>query len=199
MIKNRRALRSSAGFTMIEMLVVLVIFSVVLLLGFPALQNMIQRGKTEGIARETVLLMRQARFDAIKNSACANVRIADEPPRVEAFSDRNCNLTLDAGEALLGTFPLPSRVDFVDEDGKLWEESIFGLTDDPASSANLACFQRDGSVRNRGAFRFGDERGNFLEARVEPEATARVEVRKWREADSDWFANGAGGKSWEWY
>ena len=63
---------------------------------------------------------------------------------------------------------------------------------------NCFVFLPDGSVEETGAFRFADVRGNFLEVRVEPLATARVQVRKWDETDNEWYTRDQGGKAWEW-
>jgi len=40
-------------------------------------------------------------------------------------------------------------------------------------------FREDGSVLSTGAIRFADPRGNVLEVNVEPQATGRVEIRKY--------------------
>ena len=75
-------------------------------------------------------------------------------------------------------------------------------------SPNAVVFQPGGSVRDSGAIRFGDKRGNILEVRVEPRSTARVEIRKFH-PDPPWGGppgffpagrhEGSGKPMWEWY
>ena len=60
----------------------------------------------------------------------------------------------------------------------------------------MAVFLSDGSVLELGAFRTGDLEGNYLEIRVDPKATARVEILKWDGAE--YLAQGDKGKTWKW-
>ncbi len=53
-------------------------------------------------------------------------------------------------------------------------------------------------MRNTGAIRFGDLRGNFLEVRVEPAATARVQVLKWDLDLAAYQTRNQGDKPWVW-
>lgn len=207
--------RSVSGFTMIEVLVVVVILLMLMVFAFPALQGYVRRGKIEGSAKQTALLMRSARMAALKSggqrvtdplggagwTARTVVRLDPDRREVLAFVD----LDDDTGnpgsdlvynpvdgeprnetDHLLGRFALPAHVDIGD-----FED----LTPAP-DGVPVAVFLSDGSVANIGAFRFEDSRGNQLEVRVGPRATARVEVRKWNEDEDAWLANGERGKTW---
>jgi prepilin-type N-terminal cleavage/methylation domain-containing protein len=198
--------RGRRGFTLIEMLVVLALAMILMLLTIPSMFTILHQGKLRGIAQEAAVLMRQARLDAVKLSAQAVVRIV--PPaggalgRVEAFSDRNRDGKLTAGEPILGTLELPKGVKFLappDVEGKL---SVDGFSVDPedASNPKVAIFDSNGAIAEVGAFRFADTYENYLEVRVEPAATARIELRKARLDGStwSWYASGDGGEAWKW-
>ena len=201
--------RGRRGFTLIEMLVVLALLMILMLLGMPSLFTAMRQAKLRGIAQETATLMRQARLDAVKSSAQAVVRIVPPAPgqlgRVEAFSDANSDGLWSAGESVIGTLELPTGITFLAPPNLTDKDSVEGLTVDPAGAGlpPVAVFQHDGSVTDLGAFRFGDQTQNFLEVRVDPAATARIEVRKCRKCEdakdtSDWYATGDGGEAWKW-
>src|SRR5262249_42444214 len=154
---------------------------------------------------ETSVLMRQARLDAIKTSAQAVVRIVPPSPtdpigRIEAFSDRDSDGKLSAGEPVLGRVEVPARGVFKDQAGDTDKASVDGFSDnlEASSMPKVARFQSNGAIMLIGAFRFGDDSNNYLEVRVEPAATARIEVRKWNETKNKWLANGDEGEAWSW-
>jgi prepilin-type N-terminal cleavage/methylation domain-containing protein len=197
--------RGERGFTLIELLVVLALAAILMFMSFPALQATLRQAKLRGIAQETTALMRQARLDAIKTSSQAVVRIVpatalDPISRVEAFSDRNSDGKLDPDEPVLGRVEVPNRVIFRAPPNKLDKTSVEGFSDNLENSSlpNVARFQSNGAIAATGAFRFADDSDNFLEVCVEPAATARIEVRKWNDTKSDWFANGVNGEAWSW-
>ena len=63
----------------------------------------------------------------------------------------------------------------------------------------MAIFESDGSIRNIGAFRFGDTRGNYLQIEIAPTATARVTLKKWDETTDKWKEQEEEGEKWIWY
>ena len=77
----------SAGFTLIELLVVMAIVAVAMLLGIPAIQNLIVRSRTEGFARETAVLMQRTRLEAIKMNREGVVHLDPANRRLMAFID----------------------------------------------------------------------------------------------------------------
>lgn len=165
-----------AGFTMIELLVVLLVALVLMMLSAPELMKYYIRDQIEGVTRQTSFILQKARFQAIKNS---------QP--VEICADTVQRVVTGLGQ----TIELPDSVSF---DAPADPEDPGPVT----VSDNCFAFQADGSVEETGAFRFADVRGNFLEVRIDPKATARVQVRKWDETDNKWYTRDEGGKAWEW-
>lgn len=209
-MKNRDPKRRVAGFSFIEVLVVLAIMAVIMLIAAPRLWTMMRQAKLRGVARETQGLMRVARMDAIKYSSQGVVRIVegdpDEgvPPTVQAFSDRDGDLIWDDGEPMLGRYELPTSVSFKDQAGNELEDSVDEFMVDPEGGPRVAVFLRDGSVPpegdqgwGQGAFRFADNYDNFLEVRVMTTA-GRIEVRKWSDDQDAWVAEGDGERAWAW-
>jgi hypothetical protein len=82
---------------------------------------------------------------------------------------------------MLSRVNLPAKVSFEASRG-------FGGTE-------TVSFQSDGSVDSTGAFRIVDAWGNQMEIAVEPQATARVEVRK-KDTAGVYSTEGTGGAAW---
>jgi prepilin-type N-terminal cleavage/methylation domain-containing protein len=206
------------GFSMIELLLVLIVVGLLAAILVPEFRNSLERAKMRGAASEVVGLMRLARLDAIKHSRDAIVvydpagpdgaSAEDNVARMIACPDVNANRICDGGtaEPLLGRYDLPVGVFARDEAGNLGADSVLGFTAVPSDPAlpRVAVFQRDGSVAVRGGFHFGDAcatGNNVLGVRVVTEATARIETLKWRPSPSRWEAagDGANGQAWQWY
>jgi prepilin-type N-terminal cleavage/methylation domain-containing protein len=202
-IQRKRPSRAARGFTMIETLVVLVLMSILMTFAIPSLLAMVRQGKLRGTANEAATIMRLARLEAIKRSCPTIVRVLDadgtNPERIEAIVDCNDDGLQDADKKSMGTLPLPARVHLLAPPNLAGKDSVDFFSADPAGGDTpVAIFQGDGSIDKTGAFRFGDETGNFLEVRVEPKATARIEVRKYADDTSNWDANGKDGRAWTW-
>lgn len=204
---------------MIELLLVLIVVGLLAAILVPEFRSSLERAKMRGVASEAVSLMRLARLDAIKHSRDAIVvydpagpdgaSAEDNVARMIACPDVNGNRICDPGaaERLLGAYELPVGVFARDNRGDLGAASVEGFTAVPsdASLPPVALFLRDGSVQAIGAFRFGDacdDGNNVLEVRVEPAATAKIEIRKWRPSPSRFDPNGdnqPGVQGWQWY
>ena len=203
-MRNQRAER---GFTLIEILAVLLIMMILALYGTPKLMGVLHRAKVEGTAKQTATLMRAARMEAIKRNCYGVVAIEPASRRVVAYADLDRDGVLDETGAtpdrLIGRLDLPSLVHFQDEAGDKDLDSVEGL-DNPNVPIDLpdgqVMFQPDGSVLRQndsdreGALRFADQKGNYLEVNVTLR-TGRVEVRK--HENGTWYGNGEGGKSWD--
>lgn len=188
--------------TVVEVLVVVAVLGVGAGMAFPALQQFIHRNKILNSARSAVALMREARFEAIKLGAPCVVLADGVTNEIVVFVDVNGDLTFNpdpsettfrATDYELRRHNLPAGVSFSAPGA---QPPVFGFTDLPAQLWNGVVFQADGSVQDLGAIRFGDQRGNYLEARIERAATARVSLRKWNGAD--WWEQGRGGETWVW-
>lgn len=68
-----RGARGRRGFTMVELLVVLIIGSVLLVIGMPALLNVAQKYRVHSSADAVMMLGRQARYQAIERSTQVSV------------------------------------------------------------------------------------------------------------------------------
>lgn len=196
---SRRA--GSRGFTLLEMLIVVAVVGVVSMMAIPTLQHMIWRARIEGFTRDLSLLFQQCRYESIKRGVDCIVNLDSDAGRIFGFTDFDDNQDYNPDPAATdfrSTDYVVGRVDF--PPGVSFQapgtQSVVDGFSNVATVWNAPLFRSDGSVQDLGAVRVGDQRGNFLEVRVEPAATARVQLRKWD--GTDWLAQGAGGKTWEW-
>jgi hypothetical protein len=141
---------------------------VLALFAAPSLRTVLHRAKTVGCAQQISVTLQQARFEAIKKGTPVTVGLAGR------------TLTSTVGGNTLARVTLPSQVSF---------EATRGF-----NSTDLVSFQSDGSVDNLGAFRIVDGWGNHMEIAVEPQATARIQIRKKKGAN--YFTEGEGGQAW---
>lgn len=197
------------GFTLVELLVVIAIVMILAMFSWPALHKMIIRSKLQGFATEISSAMNRARLESVKRSVPAVVRLDFETDEVVVFVDVDGDgeFTPDPS-AVRGRAdfellrrPRPPRIVFAGpNDGEEGADTIEGFTPNPEDDSlpNQAVFNPDGSVTDVGGFRFADDRGNFLEVRVEPRATARIELLKWDPALTRFRAQREGGEPWQW-
>ena len=175
MIRRRRLHR---GFTLVELLVVLVLGMILALLTYPELAKYYTRSQLEGTTQQLALMMQKARYQAIKFSPLASTVCADTVNRQVVASQ---------GATVISQVVLPKAVSF----GAPAPQAAITL------AGNCFNFNSDGSA-DVGSFRLVDNNANYLEVRIDSAATARVEVRKWNATDSQWYTRNQGGKAWEW-
>lgn len=151
--------RSSRGFTLIEMLVILALMMVLAIFSMPMMLEAIESSKLRGLTQGTVSLMRLARYEAIKKNACGRVQLDTATGLLSSYLDQDCDTT--TGNQLLGTLLLPSGVTAT-------------LTDD-------IVFQGNGSAGNGsgddppGKFTFVNRKGTTKEVSV-TKVTGKISV-----------------------
>jgi len=189
---TRRSRRGEGGFTIVELLVVLVVIGLMAAWGLPSMVQLLNRIRLTRAADETVVFMQRARLEAIKRSTTTqvkyNVATTNAPGSFEVTAT-------GVSTPLLGPSPLPKGIE-------LW-----GPTDASAEGAHSKLnwstgptFNSDGSVDQIGAFRLRDQNGNFLEVSIEFQGTGKPVVRKWfggGDADDNWHERSEPGFEWE--
>jgi hypothetical protein len=204
----------------VESLLVMAVLIVLAAFGLPALERMLARSKLQGSAREIAVHLGSGRVAAMRLGRNVVVRPDYDRGGLLSFVDEDEDFTHDAGEQELSWLTLPESggnrgVFMMGPDGVAGTDadpamSVSGLTAIPGESVKVAVLRSDGSIRNPGGFRVSDgrERANVFEVRIDPSATARIELLKFVYDDvtginplpdppGSWFPQG--GNAWEWY
>jgi prepilin-type N-terminal cleavage/methylation domain-containing protein len=201
---------SAAGFTLVELLVILVVIGMVAAWGYPSMLGILAKIKLTNTAREATVFMQLARINAAKRSVPTQVIYMNKTdsltghPCLLAFADMDGNGSFDNGtdEILAGPYDLPPGVElWGPTDPKKEMTHSIDVWDDGANPNKGPIFASDGSAQSEGAFRFRDRNGNFLEARVEFAGTGKTIIQKWfggADNQSRWFQNGEKDHPWTW-
>jgi prepilin-type N-terminal cleavage/methylation domain-containing protein len=181
------------GFTLIELIIVLALLGFMLVMGLPALLNMIHRSNVEGVVKQAAMEARGARLQAVKQSITTFVQADLTGNRVVVWRDAGAAGWTPGTDELLQELALPAGMSFG------------GPATDPAPTQGLPAenyltFKSTGEADVAGGIRFNDGRGNYLELRVDPPATAKVTLLKWDATASPpaWKAQGENDKRWTW-
>jgi len=182
----------SKGFTLVEILVIITVIMMFALVGYPAFNNLIDQARITAVIRSAASKMQLARQEAIKMNAQVVVQPDFDLNELLVF----VNVDGDAGfefnpdptvthktaDYELARLQLPIDYGFsfrspLDK-GPKGKTVIEGLTVTNAP-VNAVVFVPHGSVLDTGSIRIADDRSNFFELRIEPRATARVQVLKY--------------------
>jgi len=162
---------------LIELIIVMALMAIMAGLLYPTLQFQFARVRTMTSAKQITATFQRARLEAIRRNAPGVVEIDIPGRRVTADVD---------GVTFVGL--LSAGVEFGAPAG---EDIVYGF-----GAGGKANFTIAGGVLESGAFRIVGPRDNFVEIRIDPPATARIQIRKW---DGTAFkAQGQGGVSWTW-
>lgn len=203
------------GFTLLELLVVLAVLGLLAVMTLPTFSRLLQRERIEGFLRTASVSLERAKGEAAKRGVPVVVRADFENDALYSFADLDRDDQMDLGEPELFFLVLPSLGDDQAQSLRFWAvdepepekgKAVLGLTPDPTPGdfPNQIVLNPDGSARDSGAFRFGlkGTPGNFYELRVEPAATARVQLRKyiWTQTPPVFMArNPNDSATWTWY
>lgn len=178
------------GFTLIEALVTLALVGVLVVVFVPMGRQALVRAELEGAARRAAVLIQQSRIEAIRQGIPVAVRADLASGQAESFSDADDDQQFDADD-LLHAVKLSKRVSWSAPPSQAVLE---GFPD--GEGRPLVIFEPDGSLRQAAFLRLGDDRGNYLELRIESPGSPRTKIRKWNGAS--WTLPGDGGRGWEW-
>lgn len=193
--RRRRRVGAEQGFTLLEALIALVVISIAAALLIPNLNGSLIRSRKVNLLNEASVFLQQAKQEASRRGVPVVVSIDLDEDRLFSFA----NVDLDPDLGFDPDSSAPSRtadyevgrseLPVTDTDPLL---DFWGPADSSPRGADITVgmstdgsgdpvfvFEPDGSVRETGAIRFGDVRGNFFELRVEPAATARIQVLKY--------------------
>jgi len=189
-----RGLGTPRGFTLIEVLVVLLLVSMIVLFGYPALDKMINRSRLTGVATEVTNGLRLARYQALKTSRPTICSVDPATREILSWVDDNGDAILDVGENVLMRTTLRAGL-YIGKPATAAGNAIDGF-----NGTTMARFNADGSVDAVGAYRFCDHPTNprnFLEVAVRPRSVARIEIKKWDGVA--WWGSDEGPTPWVWY
>jgi prepilin-type N-terminal cleavage/methylation domain-containing protein len=172
--------KRGAGFSLVELLVVLALAGVIIGMGLPAMMNALLRAKLTGFAQQACAAMQGARLEAIKRSSQARVEVHFADNSVIAWVPVNNDTVYTPGtDVLVMKVSAPSGV-VLQGPGPVSTANVAAVSGfDLISGGGVAYFNSDGSVAKLGGFRFRDKRDNIMEAFVSPVASARIAVRKY--------------------
>jgi Tfp pilus assembly protein FimT len=167
-----------SGFSLVELLVVMVIMMALVAVTIPEIRSLLNRAKLTGAAQEIASVVRVARFEAIRRSCTTVVQVNYANNSLLAFADlnnaagaltpdliynpptaaQNSTLKVRSYDYTILTYNLPNGVHWwgAADNSPNGNNAVSGFTGSPTSGApNIAVFNSDGSVQATGAFRIG--------------------------------------------
>lgn len=208
-VSERDARRSSAGYSLIEALLVFSVLAIVLAIGVPALLQQIHKSRMVGYGRELSLLVQRGRYEAIRQHVTVIARLDLTAGEAIAFADVDGVNAGDPPDGIynpiagavhrstdyeIGRAMLPGSIYFRAPDGFNVIEGFTTINGEQVVEVGF-----DGSVTDPGSFRFADDLSNYMEVIISPAATGRVRLRKYDEALTTWLEDREEGVRWKWY
>jgi Tfp pilus assembly protein FimT len=177
--RGGRTVRAAAGFTLVELLTVMIVAMALVAVTIPAIKSLINRGRMVTAAQQIGGLLRAARFEAIRRSCTTVVSINYTNDSITAFADLNnaagnpgSDLIYDPPAAAAGlgtavrtydfiiqTYYLPNQLHFwgAADSAPHGADAVNGFTASPVNGQpNIAVFNSDGSIQATGAFKIGE-------------------------------------------
>ena len=185
------------GWSLVELVVFLTVVSLLAGVTIPVLLHQIQRARLLNAARETTAVLQVARLSAIRQSRQAQVRLDTTDSILTAFLDEDQDGARGANDRqLVPPYTLSDGVLLKEPGGQTGTDSVDGFQ--VQGNEAIVVFNPDGTSQAAGALRFADGRStpNYLEVRLAPRTTAKLEIRKWD--GTAWHAQGEGGSTWKW-
>jgi Tfp pilus assembly protein FimT len=169
------------------------LISVLVLIGLPALEQMIVRSKLDSFLRQSVTLLHQARSESIKRGATSYILPDDSNTRIRAWVDLDADGSEDGNEEIAELYA-PSHIQV---------ESTFRVGGSDVTGAP-AVFLPNGTAERLGEFRIQDPRTNIFRIRIAQTGSARFELQK-SDCAGGWYAhnptqpNQSDHRPWTWY
>jgi len=148
MARLRRTSHREAGYSLIELAVVVIILGITLTASIPAFSRLMQSNSLQNAASQFSGHMRLARQMAV-TSGVSYIVDWDSTETYLIVRDNNENDVSDVGEPADGPFTLPKRVSLADSE------------DDAFTSSNVT-FSRDGSASESGTLVLSNDRGHSM-------------------------------------
>ncbi len=194
--------RAAAGFSIMELLVVVAILGIVSLVGVPALLNQLHRLRLESAANDIANLMRQTRLRAIRDNTEYSVEVVGTSVfGVGVIDTIELELTDPRAELYSGASPADCQ-DKYDASGESW-----GGEKITWESTGVATDAGGGGTAGTGAICVTDGRDNVLQI-VLPFSAGQPKIRKYLKAvdapggNEGFYERTSGATSaitWTWY
>jgi type IV fimbrial biogenesis protein FimT len=158
MLEKRKIFQNQAGFTMMEMMIVVAILALGAAVSTFSVRAMLPDIRYKGAIRDIKTDMTLAKLNAIRTGSFVTILFNPANDQYTVFNDdgggnddNEGNLAIDAGETIIKTVQLPNGVDLTDDTG-------FGLNDH-------ARFNQLGQAWGAGSAVISNG-GNFLRVRT---------------------------------
>jgi prepilin-type N-terminal cleavage/methylation domain-containing protein len=182
---------TSFGFTMIELLIVLVIIGVTALIAAPSIAEWGPYYRLKGDASTIAGMLTSARFEAVKREEVVVVSFNVAGETITMFEDANQNGTQQVAEPTISTYQLRRAVDF-GLDPFVIANTQGGSVPGSAVTfpADLVSFSPNGAANPTGEVYLYLDPGDIVDDRqdfaVDVSAAGNVRYLRWSKINSSW-------------